>query len=156
MSEQYWDKCWSLITPEFGIDNNEPAALDEAFWDQALSNIKEVAEGNNYLIFAILLHREEEITEDAILDLLFYHVIRNERVFRLFRRDPDKYGSMQSSFTASGLLHLRDYIPKEKYERLKEDIHLTGMKDDLLHCTREQLKKLFPQTFHNFHKRGHI
>lgn len=155
-NEEYWDKCWSLIAPKFGIENNAPVELNEAFWDQALSNIKEAAKGNNYLIFGILLHREEEMTEDALLDLLFYHVIRNERVFRLFKRDPDKYGRMQSSFTASGLLHLREYIPKEKYERLKEDIHLAEMKNDLVYCTKEQLKSLFPQTFQNFHKRGHI
>ncbi len=156
LSKEYRDKCWSLISSKFGIDNNEPAALDETFWEQALSNIKEAAKGNNYLIFGILLHREDEMAEDVLLDLLFYHVIRNERVFRLFKRDPDKYGRMQSSFTASGLLHLREYIPEEKYERLKEGIRLEEMRNDLVHCTKEQLKTLFPQTFQNFHKRGHI
>ena len=154
--KEYWDKCWSLIAPEFGINNNEPVVLDEVFWGQALSNIREVAKGNNYLIFGILLGKEEEMTEEALLDLLFYHVIRNERVFRLFRCDPDKYGSMQSLFTTSGLLHLMGFIPKEKYERLKEDIHLAEMKNELVHCTKEQLEKLFPQTFRNFNRRGHI
>ncbi|MCB0583155.1 MAG: hypothetical protein KDD10_28005 [Phaeodactylibacter sp.] len=156
MDKEYWNKCWSLIAPKFGIDNNEPAALDEAFWDQVISNIKEVAKENNYLLFGILLRREDEMTEDVLLDLLFYLVIRNKRVFQLFKRDPDKYGSMQSSFTASGLLHLREYIPEEKYKRLKEDIHLEEMRNNLVHCTEEQLKSLFPQTFWNFDRRGHI
>lgn len=156
MDKKYWDKCWSLIAHQFGVKHSSPVALDEAFWDRALSNIKEVAKGNNYLIFVILLHREEEMTEEVLLDLLFYHVIRNEKVFRLFKQDPDKYGRGQSPFTASSLLHLREYIPKEKYERLKEDIRLAEMKNGLAHCSREQLQILFPHTFRNFNKRGHI
>ena len=156
MSKEYWDKCWSLIAHQFGVKHSSPVAFDEAFWDRVLSNIKEVAKGNNYLIFVILLHREEEMTEEALLDLLFYHVIRNEKVFRLFKHDPDKYGRGQSPFTASSLLHLREYIPKEKYERLKEDIRLAEMKNGLVHCSREQLQILFPHTFRNFNKRGHI
>ena len=156
MDKKYWDKCWSLIAPEFGFEQEKPEALDEEFWHFVFSSIKEAAKGSNYLIFGILFHREEEITEDVMMDLLFYHVIRNEKVFRLFKRDPDKYGRLQSPFTASGLLHLREYIPKGNYERLKEDIHLAEMKNELVHCTKEQLEKLFPQTFRNFNRRGHI
>lgn len=155
---QFWKMAWKLLAAKCGLGPEVSLAeVPKGFGDVLVSKMLELINGRNYCILALMLHDRSSLKEDELMDLLFYHTIRNRQVYRLFREAPDEYGkSLISQSRTSHSLHLREFVSPEDYAMLKEALKVGELCRTIVEIPLDEVKEMFPKTYKNFKRRGFL
>lgn len=141
----YWKEAKCLLISL--TEKDQPLDISTELKNEILYRIEKSVSNNNYLLAKLLIYAK--ITEENLLNFMFYSCINSEKLYNLYVQHPSKYArTFMFGIEEFQLPRLQSILKESEYLALKEKIEIDKLIENIRNTDSGELKRLFPSIFY--------
>ncbi len=150
--KEYW-KLARALADEFYSNGSMLTPISQELKMDILDKIYYSFSKRAYYLSKVIVYGE--LSEENILNFVFYNVIYRKKFFELSIQNPDTYGTtFMFHMRPEELPPIKDILTQTEYVKLCETVQLARVYKELRIMTVEDLNKILPKSMKYFGKRN--